>query len=517
MTTTTNPLILVIDDCEEITRFCQRVLGDAFGFRHVTDGLAAKRLLDAEPIAAILLDRDFSHADPARLLGPSDDIRNEGLHILRWLRREHADLPVLMVTGLRDLPVALQAADLGADFLAWEDVIADPGVLQARLSRALEFRVGQQEDVLARFREFGIVVESPAFARALTSLYRAIPGNAPILLLGETGTGKDSLACAIHALSGDPLRPCVTVNVASLNPNIIESELFGHARGAFTGADKASIGKLRYAHGGTLFLNEVGDLAPEIQVKLLTVLERSEVVPVGDVKSYPAEFRLITATSRDLRSLVASGRFRRDLFHRIAWHMIEIPPLRERQEDIPALVHTFLRATTPHREGTVLGIAREALQYLSGLPWVGNVRELRGAVEAAAAGARHMITVGDVREIMRRHESLFAPHLDVPAPAAARLERSAALLAATAGEPAVSAPLATAHDRADCEAAVFGSLGYRDLTAAFYRYLVRKAAGRLPEVARLAGISKATVYEWRDRYEDRGTKALPDHPDLPGH
>lgn len=490
MDTQAKPVILIIDDREDLARFCERSLGDTYEFHHVTGARAAEAILRDAPVAGVLLDRDFSHADPAGLLGPPEDVRDEGLHILRWLRRERPRLPVLMVTGFRELQTALQAADLGADFLAWEDVTADPGILRARLLRALESNTGRQETVLARFRELGIVVESPAFARAVGLLYQALPGRAPILLLGETGTGKDSLGYAVHALSGDPLRPYVSVNVAALNPGLIESELFGHARGAFTGADRVSVGKLRFAHGGTLFLNEVGELTPEIQAKLLTALERNEVVPVGEVRSQPAEFRLITATSRDLRALVESGRFRRELYHRIAWHMIEVPPLRERREDVPALVHAFLRNLAPQREGVVLGIAREALEYLGGLPWSGNVRELRGAVEAASAGARHMITVSDVREVVRRHESILssgpggAPE---PAPAIRHAE--------------AVAPVA-AHERADCEDAVFGALEYRELTATYYRYLVRKAAGRLPEVARLAGISKATVYEWRDRYEE---------------
>jgi len=479
----TRPVVLVVDDREDMVRFCERSLGDSYAFRLAAGGRAAAELLRREPCAAVLLDRDFSHADPTQLLGPSDEVRDEGLHILRWLRREHPRLPVIMVTGVRELAVALAAAELGADFLAWEDVTADPGILPARLQRALESGGAHQESMLAPFRELGIVVESPAFARALDALARAIPGRAPILLLGGTGTGKDSLAYAVHALAGDPSRPYVSVNVSALNPGLVESELFGHARGAFTGAAQASLGKLRFAHGGTLFLNEIGDLAPELQVKLLTAIERAEVVPVGDVRSLPADFRLITATSRDLRLLVESGQFRRDLLHRIAWHTIEIPPLRERTEDIPALAHTFLRMTARFREGAVLGIAREALQYLTALPWGGNVRELRGVIEAACAQARYTITVGDVREVVRRHEGFAAAGPAAAAPAA------------TTPGVAPSTP-----DRAAAEETAFGGLDYDRLTAAYFFHLMRRTGGQLAEVARLAGIGKTTAYEWRKRY-----------------
>lgn len=495
MSPESRPIVLVIDDREDITRFCERSLGAQYTFERVVGARAAGEVLRSRAVGAVLLDRDFSHADTALLLGPPEERRDEGLHILRWLRREHPRVPVLMVTGQRELRVALAVADLGADFLAWEDVVADPEILQARLRRALESATGRCEDVLGRFRALGVVAESPAFARALDALLQAVPGRAPILLLGETGTGKDSLAFAVHALSGDPLRPCVAVNVASLNPGVIESELFGHARGAFTGADRANVGKIRFAHGGTLFLNEVGDLSLEAQAKLLTVLERSEVVPVGEVHSVPAEFRLVTATSRDLRALVENGRFRRDLFHRIAWHTIEIPPLRERPEDVPALVHAFLRATPQFREGSVFGVAREAMEYLVTLPWAGNVRELRGVVEAASAVARHHMTVGDVREVVRRHESLLGPASD------------RAVAPAPAGAPVAAAPGPDAGDK------LFASLSYRELTAAYFRYLVAAAGGRLPEVARRAGISKATVYEWRDRYLGAAEPVAPESGD----
>ncbi len=494
--------VLIIDDREDLSRFCERSLGDTYAFHRVATGSEARDFL-ARPCAAeaILLDRDFTYADPSLLLGPPEEIRNEGLHVMRWLRREHPLLPVIMVTGYRDQHAALEAAGLGADFLAWEDLLDQPNLLRARLQRALETTGNRPEGVLARFRELGIVGDSPAFTRTLISLHQALGATAPILLLGETGTGKDTLAFAVHALSGDSSRPYVSVNVAALNPNLIEAELFGHARGAYTGAGQSFIGKLRYADGGTLFLNEVADLAPEVQAKLLTVLERSEVVPVGDVHSFPARFRLITATSQDLKALVQQGRFRRDLYHRIAWHTISIPSLKERQADIPALVRSFLHEVGRDQEGSVLGIAREAQEYLCGLPWEGNIRELRAVLEAAGASATYLITLSDVLEVVRRNEVRQTPEVsggNGTKGASADPLPPGGSPPARAGE----AQVAAHNDPEVCEGRVFGDLTYREITGRYFLYLKRRSEGRLSEVARRAGIGKTTVYEWKERYGD---------------
>ena len=385
------PTLLIIDDREDLFLFCRRNLGDLGRFVHTPDATSARERLAEHPkVAVVLVDRDFSHADPSRLLGPPQDVRNEGIHILRWLGREHPGLPAIMVTGYRETSTAVEAADLGYDFLAWEEVTARPEILRGRLQQVLDRSGKREEEILARFRGAGVVVASGEFRRVLVQVHHALAGNAPILLLGETGTGKDTVAWAAHALSGDSTRPFVAVNVAALNPNLLESELFGHAQGAFTGADRATIGKLRHAHGGTLFLNEIGDLAPDFQVKLLTVLDRREVVPVGDVRSFPAQFRLITATSCDLRARLRDGRFREDLYHRLAWHTLEIPPLRDRREDIPALVAAFLRDAGQGCEGGVTSIQREAVECLAEMPWRGNVRELRGMIEAAAETQKGM-------------------------------------------------------------------------------------------------------------------------------
>ena len=210
------PTLLIIDDREDLFLFCRRILGDLGLFLHAPDTTSARETLAENPgIAVVLVDRDFSHADPSRLLSPKQEIRNEGMHILRWLGREHPSLPAIMVTGYREMSTAIEAADLGYDFLAWEEVTAHPEILRGRLQQILDRSGGREEEILARFRGAGVVVASAAFRRVLVQVHHALAGNAPILLLGETGTGKDTVAWAAHALSGDSTRPFVAVNVAA--------------------------------------------------------------------------------------------------------------------------------------------------------------------------------------------------------------------------------------------------------------------------------------------------------------
>jgi two-component system nitrogen regulation response regulator GlnG len=209
----------------------------------------------------------------------------------------------------------------------------------------------------------------------------------PVLITGESGTGKELVARAIHRHSSRADKPFLAVHLAALSPTLIESELFGHVKGAFTGADTSRQGILELAHEATLFFDEAGDIPPQVQVKLLRVLEQREVSPVGDVRVRPADFRLIAATNRNLDAALADGSFRQDFYYRIAGLDIRLPPLRERQDDIPLLAEHFLKSArvplTPQA-----GFSGEALAELRRRPWPGNIRELRNAVEHAALLAR---------------------------------------------------------------------------------------------------------------------------------
>lgn len=478
MTAGSRPLVLVLDDREDLLRFAERSLADRYEFVRATCARGADAVLRARAVRAVLLDRDFSHADPATLIGPPGTVRDEGLHLLRWLRHEHGAIPVLMVSGFREVAVAVAVTELGADFLAWEEVAAAPDLLRAQLERTLRSTHDAAAEALERFRAHGLVAESPALGGALAALLAALPGDSPILLLGESGTGKDTLAKAAHGLSGDPGRPFELVNLAAPSASMIEDDLFGHVERAITDVPHARPGRIRSADGGTLFLNEIANLSLEHQAKLLTVLDRGEVVPLGSDRPVPVRFRLFTATSEDLQSLVAGGRFRKDLYFRIAGHVIEVPPLRARREDVAALAHAFLREAPAFQDGTVFAFTREALEDLATQSWPGNVRELRHVVLAACARARHHVTIGDVREILRRHP------------------RGLADAAAPATEPAGSPREAVAT--------LFGTATHDALTAAYFRHLVLACGGQMAEVARRAGVSRSTVYEWRRRYLPAG-------------
>lgn len=471
------PAVLVVDDRRDIFEFCERFLGDEYTFRHVQDGPGALALLKDAPPTAVLLDRDFSQADPARLLGPADDTRNEGLRILKELRARHATLPVLMVTGLRDTGVAERAAELGAEFLAWEDVTDDPSLLSAMLAAAISRVRAVPDEVLRPFREHGVIVESPVMVRAVRQLSDALGDRVPILLLGPTGTGKDRLARAVHEIGSSSGGPFIEVNAATLDPSQVNNELFGHMKGSYTDAISDWKGLLASADGGTFFLNEVADLPLETQARLLNVLESRQVRPLGSARMLPARFRLVSATSRDLPALVESGRFREDLWHRIAGHVVVLPPLRERYECIEALAECFLADTAAAHTARVRGFTREAIEYLRQQPWRGNVRGLQRVVEVAAAGAVHTVTVADLRAALQHVNTLEAAH--------------------TAAATEASAPTAAA-DRAAAEALVFGDATLRDLKRAYCLWLWNETGWNMAAAARRAGVAKSTMCEWRD-------------------
>jgi DNA-binding NtrC family response regulator len=272
--------------------------------------------------------------------------------------------------------------------------------LLAAIHKALEKHVLRSENRLLRAeieRHRGItnvVGRSHAMREVLDLVAQVAPTNATVLITGETGTGKEVIARAVHHMSSRNDRPFVSVNCAALPETLIESELFGYEQGAFTDAKGRRAGRFQQAHTGTLFLDEIGDMAPHLQVKLLRALQEGMIEPLGSSHPVEVDVRILTATNRDLRAAVESGAFREDLFYRLNVVGIDLPPMRDRREDIPILVHHFIRKFADNNERHVEGIDAKAMRALQGHDWPGNVRQIENAIERAALGDVLHIPIG---------------------------------------------------------------------------------------------------------------------------
>ena len=309
----------------------------------------------------------------------------DGMEVLREAGRLQPEAAVLLITGHGSVETAVDAMRLGAaDYLTKPVRIAE---LRTRLARVLEtgeLRRTNRElrrQLDKRYGLQGIIGHSAAMQRVFDVLQQVSPTSATVLVLGESGTGKELVARAVHTNSPRKEKAFVAVNCAALSQGLIESELFGHVKGAFTGAVSAKDGVLVYADGGTLFLDEVGDMPLETQAKLLRVLELREVQPVGGNTTRKVDVRLVAATNRDLREMVRKGEFREDLLFRLQVVTVELPALRERSGDVPLLIDHFIGELAQEHGRDVRGITPEARSLLVRYDWPGNVRELRNAVE----------------------------------------------------------------------------------------------------------------------------------------
>jgi DNA-binding NtrC family response regulator len=319
----------------------------------------------------------------------------DGLSFLAELRTQQQDMPVILMTAYGSLKTAVDGIKAGAfDYLS-KPFIVDEVRLVAR--RALEHKyLSRQNQVLrdqlkSRYRFDNLVGSSPAMVGVYKSIARVAQRDSTVLLQGESGTGKELIARAIHANSARSGGPFVTVDGGALAETLLESELFGHERGSFTGAVASKKGLLEKAHMGTCFLDEVADLSPALQGKLLRVIQEHEIRRVGSTSSMTIDVRIIAASKRQLESLVKAGTFREDLFYRMNVVSIDIPPLRERAEDIPLLVQFFIQNYGSSKEKPVTGVSPEAMDLLIRYWWPGNVRELEHAIERAVALTPHSI------------------------------------------------------------------------------------------------------------------------------
>jgi two-component system, NtrC family, response regulator AtoC len=305
----------------------------------------------------------------------------DGLRIVEALRLWGEGVPILMISGFGTIDSAVEALHLGADDFLGKPV--EPDVLSARVAELLERRPGAE--LLPESSFHGLVGRTAAMREVFDAVRRVAATEATVLVTGETGTGKELVARAVHHCSGRRGGPFLAVNCASLAEGLLETELFGHLRGAFTGAVADKPGLFEAAGGGTLFLDEIGDVSLGLQQRLLRVLQEREVRRVGAVRATPVDVRVVAATRRDLRREVAEGRFREDLFYRLNVFPISLPPLRERAADVPLLVESALAAMRGARPR--LACSPLAMRTLRAYPWPGNVRELMAALESAAIRA----------------------------------------------------------------------------------------------------------------------------------
>jgi two-component system nitrogen regulation response regulator NtrX len=307
--------------------------------------------------------------------------RRDGLALLEDLKSAGVTAPVVMMSGQAHIEMAVHATRLGAlDFL--EKPLSTEKLL-VTLENALKLTRLESEnrELRSRVGKHTLVWTSDLMRRVMAQIERVAASETRICIYGETGTGKELVARTLHEKSPRAAGPFVTLNCAAVPAELIESELFGHEKGSFTGAAQRHSGKFEQAHRGTLFLDEIGDMPTAMQAKLLRVLEESVVERIGSDKPTPVDVRVVVATHRNLESLVASGEFRRDLFHRVVVFPLELPPLRNRTEDLPALVEHFVREVCAQNNWRPMPIAADAVELLKQYSWPGNIRELRNVVE----------------------------------------------------------------------------------------------------------------------------------------
>ena len=318
----------------------------------------------------------------------------DGIECLAEIKERQPDALAIMITAHGSIQTAVEAMKKGAgDYLCKP---FDPEELSLLMERVAVTKALRDENMALRDQLMecrttafdGFVAQSKAMHEILAEISRIAPTPSPVLITGETGVGKDLVARAVHAQSQNAHGPFVAINCGAQSESLLESELFGHERGAFTGAVKARRGRLEMADGGTLFLDEVGEITPQMQISLLRVLEDKVFIRVGGSQSLETHFRLVSATHRDLKELIKQNLFREDFYYRINVITLHIPPLRERPDDIPVLADFFIEKYAREMGKSIEGITQKGLNVLSAYPWPGNVRELRNVVERAVVIAR---------------------------------------------------------------------------------------------------------------------------------
>lgn len=448
--------ILIVDDEKDTREFMARALGADYHVETAPDAENALKLLDANPSIALML----------------SDIRMpgmDGLQLFKAARKVHPKLACILLTAFGTVDQAVAAMKDGVDDFIMKPVDLDQ--LDQRVAKVLKTAALESEVVSLRSQldeKYGLenmIGSSEPMQRVFQLIRRAAPSTATVLIQGPNGSGKELVAHALHKLSPRANGPFVAVNCGAIPENLIESELFGHEKGSFTGAYALHVGSFEAANHGTIFLDEVGDLPLSMQVKLLRALENRSFQRVGGAETIHVDIRIVAATNKDLKAAVAQGTFREDLYYRLNVVDIHVPALKERRGDIPLLVMHFLRQIAQANNSPVTGVTPAAMKLLEAYDWPGNVRELRNAVEkmiVLASGTQ--LDVADVPEQMQ----------------------------ATAGAATVTLAASGTLDETE-KAKILAVL--------------KDNKGNRSEAARVLGISRRTLYRKLDKYAEEGIDA----------
>ena len=387
-------LLLVDDDKSLLKLMAIRLEAEGFEVQTVESAEEALQSLRNNPVELVITD--------LRMEGAT------GLELFEQIRHFHPSLPVIIMSAQGTIPEAVSATQMGVFEFLTKPV--DKNVLLSTINAALQQSGATQTEIFEDWREH-IVTRSPLMERILNQVRQIASSDVSVLITGATGSGKELLTRAIH--DADELRngPLVAVNCGALPEQLLESELFGHMKGAFTGAISEHIGLFRAAGGGTLFLDEIGDIPLPLQVKLLRALQERRIRPIGSTTSEAVDVRIISATNRDLERDMKDGLFREDLFYRLNVVNFHLPSLAARLEDIPLLANHFLRSTRAHQMGNVTSFAPAAIEVMISSPWPGNVRQLENVVQRTAAlSTTPVITEALVREALTEQDQ-YLPSL----------------------------------------------------------------------------------------------------------
>jgi len=457
-----------VDDHPSIRKLCMTV-GGSLGFS----------CIEAESAVAALAQLDSNSPDIilADLMMPN----MTGLEFLPRVKELLPRTEVAIMTGHASIETAVQAMKLGAyDYITKPFRIEELKLLLQRMAEKISLVAENQflrERVNAEMELSGIVGSSHKIQEVLRMIARLKDTRTPVLITGESGTGKELVARAIHYRGLLSKKPLVAVDCGSLVPTLIESELFGYEKGAFTGAMRSKEGLFQSANGGTIFLDEIGELSPELQAKLLRVLQEKEVRPVGSNQKFKVDVRVIAATNRDLEAAQREGAFRKDLYFRLNVVTLNLPPLRERRSDVAPLVHYFLDRFAP---GKSISISPAAMKTMFQYDWPGNVRELENCIERAVAlGGQEMIDVSDLPPAVRRQQ---AQNVSV--------------------ETAILADEATGSSNTDLE----------ELERETIQRVFEQVHGDKARARKMLGISRATLYRKLKRYNIGMAKAASASP-----